>query len=158
MDSGLPTPADESERKVVSDVQIHGWHVVKVFASAERPEFAYTIGLQHNFGHPELIVFGLSSKIAHAALNVAGDNIRAGACYQAGTQTDQILNQYLCAFRPVPLAQYREHLGFALWFYRGSAFQALQLIYPDREGRWPWQDGVSHAFRQGQPLLDGVVH
>lgn len=50
---------DEHERKALADVQQHGWHVLKVMEDNEGPAFAYTVGLYHSFGHPELIVVGL---------------------------------------------------------------------------------------------------
>lgn len=32
--------------------------------------------------------------------------------------------------------------------------EAVQMIYPDRHGRWPWDEGVSDAFRHQQPVLE----
>jgi hypothetical protein len=29
----------------------------------------------------------------------------------------------------------------------------VQLVWPDKEKRWPWQDGVRQGFRDVQPLL-----
>jgi uncharacterized protein DUF4262 len=47
-------PLDDHERKAVADVKKHGWHVLKVLEDDRGPAFAYTVGLYHSFGHPEL--------------------------------------------------------------------------------------------------------
>lgn len=56
----MPTPADDNDQKLLDDVQGHGWHVIGVEADNEGPAFAYSIGLYQTFGHPEVVVFGLS--------------------------------------------------------------------------------------------------
>jgi hypothetical protein len=30
----------------------------------------------------------------------------------------------------------------------------VQLVWPDKQGRWPWQDDVRRGFAALQPLLD----
>ncbi len=42
-----------------SNVQQHGWHVVMVPEDEVGPGFAYTIGLAHTHGGPELAMFVL---------------------------------------------------------------------------------------------------
>jgi Domain of unknown function (DUF4262) len=40
--------------KVVADLETFGWHVVCVKEDSVGPAFAYSIGLQKTFGHPEI--------------------------------------------------------------------------------------------------------
>ncbi|MFL5577733.1 MAG: DUF4262 domain-containing protein [Gemmatimonadaceae bacterium] len=47
----------------------------------------------------------------------------------------------------------RSFVGFARWFYGGDDFPVLQVVYPDRTGRYPWEDGVAEGFRAVQPVL-----
>jgi hypothetical protein len=149
----MPQPLDPSEQKVLDDVEQYGLHVVNVLAEGDLPEFSYTIGLYKNFNHPEVLVYGLARERAHRLLNDLGDDLRAGEKYLVGQTYDSLLEGYLCTFRTIPTAQYREHLGWASWFYDHGDFPSLQLVYPDREGRWPWQDGVSEGFRRNQLIL-----
>ncbi|MCK5944935.1 MAG: DUF4262 domain-containing protein, partial [Planctomycetes bacterium] len=37
--------------------------------------------------------------------------------------------------------------------YQDEPFDCVQLVWPDKEKRWPWQDGVRQGFRDVQPLL-----
>jgi hypothetical protein len=147
-------PENDGERKALADVQNHGWHVLKVFEDDEGPGFAYTVGLYHSFGHPELIVVGLAPDVGHAVLNIAGESIRRGTRYAHGTQSDGLLDDYACSFRTMPEAQYRYYLGWALWFYDGTPFPALQMVWPDQHGRWPWDANVDPEIRERQPVIE----
>jgi hypothetical protein len=77
------------------------------------PAFAYTVGLHHSFGHPELIVVGLPLDVGHSVLNVAGESIRRGVRYSEGVQFDDFLENRPCVFRRMPESQYRNYLGWA---------------------------------------------
>ena len=149
----MPDFVDPADQKVLDDVEKHGWHVVKVLPEGDFPGFAYTVGLFKTFTHPEVLIYGISGDRAHRILNDLGDAIRAGHRFNAGQTDDTLLEGYSCTFRTIPPAQFREHLGFASWFYEGNEFPALQLVYPDRQGRWPWQAGVNEGFRLNQPVL-----
>jgi len=44
-------------------------------------------------------------------------------------------------------------MGYAVWFYGGDDFSALQCVYPDLEGHFPWDGGFDANWRNRQPLL-----
>jgi Domain of unknown function (DUF4262) len=136
-----------------ADIATYGWHVIKVYEDDEGPAFAFTIGLFQRFGHPELIVFGLPPDTMHLMLNGAGENVRAGRPYAAGLNYDDILEGYSCTFRPVPRRHYEAYLGSARWYYEGDDFPVLQLIWPDREHRYPWAAPPDAWIRGAQPVL-----
>jgi hypothetical protein len=79
----LPTPTDDSDRKLLADVQEYGWHIIGVEQDEEGPAFAYSIGLYHTFQHPEAILFGLDVKVMQQIINGIGDpDGRAVELYQ----------------------------------------------------------------------------
>lgn len=45
-------------------------------------------------------------------------------------------------------SRYREFLGYALWFYDGDAFDALQIVWPDEACRYPWDAGCAVPLGQ----------
>ncbi len=141
------------DAQVHADIATYGWHVVKVLEDDEGPGFAFTIGLYQRFEHPELIVFGLPPDTMHLMLNGAGEAVRAGQTYTAGRSYGDILEGYNCTFRPVPRRHYEAYLGYARWYYDGDGFPALQLIWPDREHRYPWTAPADAWIRTGQPVL-----
>ena len=39
-------------------------------------------------------------------------------------------------------------------FYDGDDFPALQLVWPDKENKWPWEIDFNHSWIWHQPLLE----
>ena len=147
----------DAEEQCERDIQSCGLHVLKVTGDDEWPEFAYTVGLFHTFNHPEVIVLGLPGETAHVILNDLADAIRSGKRFAAGDQTEDLLENYACKFLAVPPAQVAAHFGWALWYYGDNTFPALQPVYPDREHRWPGDEGVAAGFLRQQPVLSTVA-
>jgi hypothetical protein len=143
-----------AEERCVADVTRYGLHVMRVAGEDDSPDFAYTVGMVRTFGHPEVIILGLRLDTMHRILNHVADEVRAGRHFAAGDVTDAFLEGYDVAFRTVPDRHYRPYLGWASWFNEGTGYPALQLVYPDGDHRWPWDDGVADGFRAHQPLLE----
>lgn len=59
----------------------------------------------------------------------------------------------MCCCREVAEKWFEPFLGYAIWFYGGLRFPVLQIIWPDKEQRYPWQPQFSSAWRRAQPLL-----
>jgi hypothetical protein len=145
---------DHSEDFIEETVTRHGWAVEVIRAEGDLPAFAYTIGLHRSFGGPEIIVVGLRHEVMHAMLNACGERLRAGESLPVGTPFAGILDDYPVLFRPVRSPEsYREHMGYALWFYDGPHFPLWQLVWPDKEGRFPGEEGANPVMKTQQPLL-----
>ena len=163
----LPQATNESEAKAISDIETYGWHCVLV-ADEYHPHhaeanaalgphevydaaFAYTVGLWRTYGHPELILVG-RWRHAHGYLSVLAEMIGEGRRFDPGDATDEVLDGYDVRFGPVSEERRLELLTWSDWANRREPFEALQVVLPDREGRWP-DDPDYTGFPQ--PLLAG---
>jgi len=144
---------DADEQKVIDDIARVGWHCVGILAEDDLPPYAFTVGLQHSFGHPELIIFGMRLETAHEVLHIVVEALRSGTPIDLTRPTDELLEGYPCVFVPVPKQEYREHMGYCRWYYRGDDFGLQQIVWPNREGQFPWHPAASEAFRAHQPVL-----
>jgi hypothetical protein len=122
----------------------HGW-VVQYVESVRTP-FAYTIGL-HDLGVPELLVTGVSTQRARRLLNGVAWHVLCDGPPAPGEQL------------PVPggpLVEFVEvdhpdaHMGWAVAF--GGPLRALQVVWADGRGRWPWAAAFCDG-RTRQPVL-----
>ena len=120
------------------------------------PDFAYSVGMFRTLAHPEIILFGLPLDVMHRLINDVGELVRGGARCVAGQVSREFLEGYDVTFRTVPAFQYAGHLGWANWLYGGDSYPGLQMVYPDRERRWPWDAGTAAGFRDGQPILADI--
>jgi hypothetical protein len=145
--------ADESEKKVLSDIAAFGWHCVQIFAEENQPEYSFTVGLFESFDHPELVIFGLKAPIAHRILCIAVNAARAGAPLDLTQCTDALLEGYSCCFVEVPQREYGSYVGFAQWYYQGNGFPLYQVVWPSRTGLFPWHPEATQEFRAAQPVI-----
>jgi hypothetical protein len=145
---------DEVEQRVIDDVQRVGWHLIGIENDSEGPGFVNSIGLYHTFQQPEIIIFGLNSIATMSQIiNNIGDEMRNGAGFEDWYESDQILEGNSCMFRNVERDIYPEYLGHAMWFYEGPDFPALQCVWPDRNGHYPWEAGFPSELNERQPVL-----
>ena len=45
------------------------------------------------------------------------------------------------------------HLVTAVSLFRGAAVRALQIVWSDDHGHWPWEVGFRSGRGRGQPVL-----
>ncbi len=134
-------------------VERHGWAVVKIAEDDRGPGFAYTVGLARNYGHPEVLMSGLDLDLLHDILNDIGAQVRDGARFAPGDRSDDVLEGYSVAFRAIAAEAIPTYLGAAQRFYGDTPFAALHCLWPDRDGRFPWDAGVTEWARRAQPAL-----
>jgi hypothetical protein len=149
----LPTPTDDPDRQLLADLNDPGWHVIAVPEDEEGPAFAYSIGLHHSFGHPEVILFGLKIEVMFPVINGIGEQVKAGKHFDHLNEEGDILDGYNVIFRTVERKHYSEYFGYARWLYRGDDFPALQCVWPDAQSRYPWHPQFSPQLAQRQPVL-----
>jgi hypothetical protein len=144
---------DDVERKVLADVEEHGLHIVHIPTDDDGPGYSFTIGLWHNFEQPEVVVFGLPMEVAEELLNALADDADGGKRFLADERHEGLLVGYPVRFVAVPVELHGEFLGTAVWAYAASEFPCVQMVWPDKQGRWPWEPGVRDGFAQAQPVL-----
>ena len=144
---------DEVDRKVLDDVAEYGWHDLHIHPRPDDdPSWSFTIGLWSSYGHPELITFGLDHRVAHDLLTTAAQAAAEGRTYAAGEESDDFLEGYPVRFVAVGPQWLGAFMGYAQWFHETTDVPVLQLVWPDREGRWPWDPACSTPPGE-QPVL-----
>jgi hypothetical protein len=162
----FPPAETPAERQVLADIVEYGWHCVLVAdehhshhaaENAALPPhevydaaFAYTVGVWGTFRHPELVLVGRWQH-AHGYLNVLVEMIREGHRFGPGDSTDEVLEGYEVRLGAVSESRRLELLTWTDWANAREPFEALQVILPDRAGRWP-SDPDYEGF--SQPLLN----
>jgi hypothetical protein len=144
---------DAPEQKLLHDVAEFGWHCIKIMEDDGRPSWAFSIGLYETWGHPELVLFGLNGDTAHRIMGIVAEGLAKGNRPTLSAPTEDLLCGYACHYVRVPQNQYAEHVGFALWYYEGANFPLYQIVWPSKEGLFPWDVQATASFRQLQPVL-----
>ena len=146
-------PVDEADLRVRSDVERYGWHVAKIAGDDQAPPWAFTIGLEQSFSHPEVLVCGMSLELLHGLLNRIGEEVKRGAQLGQVERPSGILENHAPAFRPVLERWYGAFVGNAAWYYKEQPFRVLQCFWPDAAGQLPWEADFDAAWIGRQPQL-----
>jgi hypothetical protein len=144
------------DRKVLTNIEKYGCHVIHVLPTKDgnHSPFAYSVGIEHSAGQPEIFVIGLAQPLAHFLVNLYCQRIREGEQFDHGQMVSGFLEGFECQFRRVHSSHYDDYFGQDVRFYGHSDFRVLQLIYPNTLGIWPWNPLADDWFRARQPLLD----
>lgn len=125
----------------------HPWVVIGVERDGYRPPYSYTVGLTE-LDRPELLITGLTKERAANVLMAVAEQVLEDETPAPGTRL------HLPGKRPgeiVRIAEPSVHLSVAADLF-GERLTALQLVYADIRGRWPWDKDFRNG-RAGQPVL-----
>jgi hypothetical protein len=146
---------DEFMADVIGDIERVGWAVIAVEDERGEHVHTYTAGLTRYHGHPELIFSGAGFHTAHYVLDVLADAVSGGRRLAEGQvlTRDEIGRECLL----VPVAD-PSLLVLAQAVYGGptTIVPALQVVWSDEAGRWPWELCDEHRGGQevhGMPVL-----
>jgi hypothetical protein len=131
--------------EVRETIRKHGWMVQ--YVDSDRTPFAYTIGL-HDWGLPELLITAVSPQRATRLLNAVARDAVTGRTLIPGQQIKLSAGPLI---EIVEMSHPDAHLNVAVAI-GGPEIRALQLVWADGRGRWPWSAGFCDGRRR-QPVL-----
>ncbi|MFJ2081298.1 DUF4262 domain-containing protein [Micromonospora chokoriensis] len=132
-----------------------GWAVTHVLPTDDDPDstapFAYTVGLTAH-DYPELITAGLPPEVAHSLLNDLASRVYDKAeRFTHGQRISDLIADYDAIIIDGPPTD--ELLpGAAISRYGRDHIRIQQMVWPDPQGRFPWDDGYGFG-PQAQPLI-----
>lgn len=139
------------ERKIVQCVREYGWFATSVLADEESLGFTYSIGFEATGSQPEIIMFSI--KHGHDFLGDIYNLMKRGKVFEAGVRVPEIFRDLDVVFLPVDKSYYSEYPLSARWFYGHENFALWQMVWPDHNGRFPWEDGFDPQYEDAQPDL-----
>jgi hypothetical protein len=148
-----PAAQDDGDRKLLADIERHGWHMLGITEDNDGPAFAYSVGLWHSFEHPEILVIGLGTDVMFGMINGIGEAVRDGNRFEHLFESGDILAGFNVAFRRVEPRYYKGYVGYALWYYQSDDFPILQCVWPDSQHRYPWHPEWPAGLVVRQPVL-----
>lgn len=137
-----------------TNIEKFGLQVITVNNTDYSPSFAYSVGLFETYNQPEIICFGLPQKLGHEIINDVAELIKQGQTIKTKTNYDNIFKNSRAEFLPVDERNIDDYFGAALNYYDKIKFPAVQLVWTDRNNKFPWEDNFEEAFLYDQPLLD----
>jgi hypothetical protein len=146
---------DNVDAKLINDISETGWGVLAIPEDEITAGWAFTVGLWHTYRSPEIATFGLEPTVMMRCLNAVGDRIAAGHTFAANDELDEILSgDYRVTLRSVDDGWRKLFFGTSMGFYRATPMMPfLQLLWPDRNGRYPGDEKFAERYEHLQPRL-----
>jgi hypothetical protein len=144
-------------------IEDQGWVAVPVDAREGPPPrgaYAYTIGFTTTFGRPEVAIFGLQAVAARGLLGMIADQHAGGVELPVGAVFVGLLeNDLPCALLPIDLDEHGDLFpdAAALLGRTGEPWELLQFVWPDRNGRLPWDAEYDQRLRVAQPIVGSTA-
>ncbi|WP_326564439.1 DUF4262 domain-containing protein [Micromonospora peucetia] len=143
---------DDFLRRQEEIIEATGWAVTHVLPTDDDPvPFAYTVGLTAH-DYPELITAGLPPEVAHSLLNDLVRRVHDKAeRFTHGQRISDLIAGYDAIVIDGPPTD--ELLpAMAINRYGRDQIRLQQLVWPDQQGRFPWDNGYNFD-PQAQPLI-----
>ena len=147
----------EPDRELLADIEQNGVQLFYDEDKGSQLSRAFTLGLWHLRQRPEIVALGLPADLASQVLELIVDDVEDGVVYAADEKHDGIVHGYPVWFGKVTVAQVETLLPELQHAYGTSDVPVLQLVYPDKQGRWPWDADVREGFRDSQPVLERIA-
>ena len=152
---------DPVDRRCIETVLDQGWQVTVVgggkcvpgcnCADDDGPAFAYTVGLMHRVGHPELAMSGQPPELMGHVLNTVAARVVAGHRLRPGYAVEGALPHVPLVVDEVSAEGLRKLGLWSRWFHRKKV-KVLQLVWPTTGGIFGWQPGAPAELDDLQPL------
>ena len=145
----MPT---ETEEFVRSGLKRSGWLQMGI----PEKDLTYTIGVMAKFKHPEIVVHGLPIDISSQLIKGVVSLIEGGGYFTPGVNYHNIAANYPAQFVAVDPRNHSRWLHWAVKMYDGEpgSLQAIQLVWCDANGKFPWEEGFRKKINELQWLLN----
>ena len=149
-----PASLTPNEVELIGMVQEFGWRSMSVFAGDDgEPAFSYTTGFWITVDQPELIVFDFPPDLSHDVFGQMMRRAKAGDRFPLRQPVEGILSNEPVFLFPVTQEASALYMLSSDWFYRHVEFPAIQLVWADGSGRFPWERDFDASLSTLQPDL-----
>lgn len=140
------------------NIEKYGLQIIIIGSTDYLPSFAYSVGLWQKYNHPEIICFGLSTSLLHEIINDVAEIIKTNESIVENKTYLNIFKNSKSEFLKVDPKNVDDYFNTAIKLYGTANFPAFQLVWTDRNNKFPWEENFEDEFLYKQPLLDRNVN
>jgi len=119
----------------------------------DKVAFSYSVGLWSVYQHPELFIFGLPPEMSNnIAAHFVEDHIKGDDPIVPGKVMD--CGTFPLVAKKLSEEAVKEYMLQAGAYHGEGNFDALMIVWPDQEDRFPWDEGYdSEQWDSSQPRV-----
>lgn len=140
--------------KIIRDIRDYGCSTIGVGGN---PPWTYSVGMTI-MNHPDIVVAGIHPDAGNEIINGICDRVKEGERFSAGSIAEKVIKKYPVVFKAVDPANYDEFFGIGRDvtdlivsnFPERKDTGILQMVWPDKDGKFQWEEGFDETYRQQQ--------
>lgn len=155
MSDVFPDRDMDHDDKIAWVVETNGWCAEPVAAMEDPPTpgYTYTIGFETSYDHPEVVIFGLQPVMARGLIEMLAVHIDAGGVIPDGMFVGLLDNDLPAGDAAGRHGGARRLFAGATRFHGRDDYRVCQFVWPDRNGKMPWDEGYDNRLRLAQPVI-----
>lgn len=120
------------------NIDKYGWQFQFVFdENGMKHDFAYSIGFEESFNHPEVMIFGLNRQTMHALMSEVAAQIKQGEVFTEDIKNESVLaGNFQVCFKRVKREYHKKYVGVATKYYNKD-IRVLVMLWPDQNNVLP---------------------
>lgn len=142
------------KNKITKEINQYGLSVIALEATDYLPSYAHSVGLWQQYQHPEIIIFGLPPTMMQGILNEIATILKDGESIELNKIYDTFFENGHAIFVAIDERNKNDYFTYAIDFYKNANFKTIELIWTDRNYKFPWDEGFESEFKFKQPLLN----
>jgi hypothetical protein len=144
--------------KIAWMIETHGFALEAVPPRGDvvppTPGYTYTVGLTAATGFPELVVMGLTPVASRGLIDLVANLVTDGVSLPLGVALIGVLEHDLrCVLAPVDVTEWAPLFATGCVWHRSDRFAMVQLLWPDRAGVLPHEEGFDQRLLYAQPVI-----
>ena len=155
MSDVFPDRDMDHDDKIAWVVETNGWCAEPVAAMEDPPTpgYTYTIGFETSYDHPGVVIFGARPVVARGLSGMRAVHVDAGGVIPDGMFVGLLDNDLPAAMLPVDMEEHAALFAGATRFHGRDDYRVCQFVWPDRNGKMPWDEGYDNRLRLAQPVI-----
>lgn len=140
----------EMKKKIAA----HGFAIMNIFGKENEPCFSYTVGLSKTYNHPELICFGLPFQTMNILFHtIVSELIEKKEQLKPLIPYDDFSNMPMEFVRVESYNIEKYMCGVRDYYADAHTIEAMQMLWPDPQGCFPYEKGYDKHYILAQPIL-----
>lgn len=161
MTAELPDFHIPHDEKISWMVDTNGWAIESVPPGSlmtsdgvPMPTYSYTVNFPARFSMPEVVVLGLTPVACRGLFDLVAEVCGSGQRIEIGAEIVGLFDgEQRAKFATVDPERWMPLFASAASWHKGSGFEVVQMLWPDRNGFLPGEAGFDQRLRYTQPLL-----
>lgn len=144
-------------QSIPQQIEQFGWTMAYTYGDGSKPDYAYSIGFFETLQCPEILIYGINRGKCFGTFEYIFELLsKTKEKFPSFEKNYDILEDDIpVVFADIEFSKAYEYFYYCNCFYEDKTviYPAMQLIWPDGKGLFPWEANFNLKYKRQQPLI-----